>query len=100
MNDSRPLPQIMSLDEIMEEANEYRKLMDRAFIFDANLNTLQINAGGSYEVDLDRIQNSADLLSWVRHLLEKEWMDQCLLAEFIDRVEKIKGWRGSECRMN
>jgi hypothetical protein len=100
MNDPRPFPPMMSLEEIMQEADEHSKLMDRSFIFDADLNTLCIRTDGLYEVDLDRIQDTADLLSWVRHLLEKVWMNEYLMAEFIDRVEKIKGWRTSQGRMS
>jgi hypothetical protein len=46
-----------------------------------------------YEVDLDRVGDEAKLLSWVRHIGPKTWMDKKLLLAFIERVYAIKGWK-------
>jgi hypothetical protein len=100
MNDEESPLVFMSLDEVIEEANAHRAEMDRVFAYDPELNVLIIGTEGGYEVDLDRIKGHADLLAWVRHLLEKAWMNEYLVIEFIDRVEKIKRWPLSRMRMN
>ena len=84
----------MDWGDIMECAEKGRARMDLIFRHDSegNILNLHVDAGRPYPIELDRIQTPADLLGWTRHLCEKAWMDNVLLAELVDRVAKIKGW--------
>ena len=86
------LPPIMDWGDIMECAEKGRARMDSIFRHDSDRNTMTLHAAYPYEIELDRIQTPADLLGWTRHLCEKAWMDNVLLAELVDRVAEIKGW--------
>jgi hypothetical protein len=86
------LPPIMDWGDIMEFVEKEKARMDSIFRHDSERNTMTLHAAYPYEIELDRIQTPADLLGWTRHLCEKAWMDNVLLAEFVDRVAKIKGW--------
>jgi hypothetical protein len=44
-----------------------------------------------YAIDSHRIQTKSQLLRWVRHLLDKAWMDTDSLSEFIDVTAKVQG---------
>jgi hypothetical protein len=51
---------------------------DRRFIYDRQNQTITLCFLYAYEVDLDRINNPEDLLSWVTHLCGKR-LDGCHL---------------------
>jgi hypothetical protein len=36
-----------------------------------------------YEIDLDTINTSTDILAWIRHLIGKNWVDNYILKEFL-----------------
>ena len=86
------LPPIMDWGDIMEFVEKEKARMDSIFRHDSEGNMLTLLVDYPYEIELDRIQTPADLLGWTRHLCEKAWMDNVLLAEFVDRVAEIKGW--------
>jgi hypothetical protein len=44
-----------------------------------------------YAIDGYRIQTKSQLLWWVRHLLDKVWMDTDSLSELIDVSAKVQG---------
>ena len=46
-------------------------------------NVLHLRLMYDYEVDLDRIKTSANLLNWVAHLAEKTWMSNDAIRRFI-----------------
>jgi len=88
------LPPIMDWDDLMDCAEKEEARMDSIFRHDSegNMLNLHVDAGDPYPIELDRIQTPADLLECTRHLCEKAWMDNVLLAELVDRVAKIKDW--------
>ncbi|OQB37225.1 MAG: hypothetical protein BWY09_01668 [Candidatus Hydrogenedentes bacterium ADurb.Bin179] len=70
---------------------EHQALL-RAFVYDAEGNTLTLHIRYPYEVDLDTIQTHSDLLGRIHHLSMKAWMTNVHLHFFIQRVCEIKGW--------
>ena len=46
----------------------------------------------SYYIDLDEINDKADLLEWIYHLLGKNWININMLDDFIQQSCKIKKW--------
>lgn len=48
--------------------------------------------GRWYPIEMDRIQSPERLLGWVVHLGRVKAVDGKVLAEFIERVSKEKGW--------
>ncbi len=48
---------------------------------------------GWYPIDKCRIKNEADLLHWIFHLGDKNWMTKERLLWFAERVCKDKGFR-------
>lgn len=61
--------------------------------FNRRNNTCTLLYRYPYEIDLDRITTPSDLLSWLLHLCEKNWMNTERLSEFAERVADFKGWR-------
>ena len=79
-------------NSISKLEEHYRK-MDAAFEHDDKLGYITIKVAYPYHIELARIANKANLLEWALHLCHKTWMDTEHLAEFIERVCKIKGWK-------
>ena len=46
-----------------------------------------------YPIDLNRIQTHDDLLDWVCHLSDKDWITTEYIQHFIEQVRAAKGWR-------
>ncbi|SRR5579885_1088502 len=44
-----------------------------------------------YEIDLDRVNNETELLSWAYHLAGKPWMDCSRLKHVIRAIAEAKG---------
>jgi hypothetical protein len=59
--------------------------------------TLLLRFAYDYQVDLDRIKNERDLLSWALHLCEKTWMTTECLNRFIKAVPAIKRFKVHCC---
>ena len=66
--------------------------MDATFEHDDKLGCITINIRYPYHIPLSRLSSKSDLLDWVLHLCEKNWMNMEYIAEFIEYVSKIKGW--------
>ena len=86
------LPPLLSWADMEEGYRVHREKMDEAFEHDPDRDVLILKVEHPYEVDLEEILTSMDLLCWVRHLCEKGWMDTTYIWEFIQRVVAIKGW--------
>jgi hypothetical protein len=50
------------------------------------------NEATAYEIDLDRIKEPLDLVSWVLQLCEKSWMDNQRIEIFCLVVASHKNW--------
>lgn len=83
---------LISVADIDKEVEEYEKQMDAVFVYDPQYGCIILNIAYPYEIELERIKDSNDLIHWIHHLCEKTWMDTDYLSEFIERVYKIKGW--------
>lgn len=59
--------------------------------FDERTNEVVFDAM-NYGVDLDEINEPADLLSWVIHLGRKNWVSAEQLAEMVRFIARQKGW--------
>ena len=46
--------------------------------------------GYDYNIELSRLKTERDLLSWVLHLTEKNWMDSRRLMYFIANVARVQ----------
>jgi hypothetical protein len=66
---------------------------DAKIVIDPDNETVTLNFAYPYEIDLDRIQTVGDLLRWVLHLSEKDWMTAERLNYFITKVGKHKGFK-------
>lgn len=65
------------------------------FEFDEQHQSYDIYWGGyEYVIELDRIRTPLELLSWVHHLLEKEWelTTPRRIGELIEDVSHRLGW--------
>ena len=62
------------------------------FAYNKKLNTLTINVVYPYEVDLDSITTKTDLIGWIHHLAQKNWVNGAHIARFIEHVCTIKQW--------
>ena len=51
-----------------------------------NAETIIFPAYPRYEIDMARIKDAIDVLSWAHHLLGKSWATNDMVAEFIKRV--------------
>src|ERR1035441_5484017 len=59
---------------------------DPRIIVDLENNTITLHYRYPYEIDLDRVKSHKDLVSWMVHLCEKNWMNTMILREFAERV--------------
>lgn len=70
--------------------------MNKVFIYHNKTNELELKVYGEYEdgyfIDLDEINDKADLLEWIYHLIGKNWININMLDDFIQQVCKIKKW--------
>lgn len=66
---------------------------DPRIVVNPENNTITLCYRYPYEIDMDRIKSKSDLLSWMVHLCEKNWIDTMILREFAERVGELKGWR-------
>lgn len=80
----------MSLTDLAESYDEYKKKMDGIVRYHKGNQTIVINLAYPYEIDLDRIETPCQLLGWVHHLSEKNWMTTIVLHWFIEKVSEIK----------
>ena len=68
---------------------------DKGFTFDADRKWLTIKWGGyDYEIEMSRIKTPTQLLGWVSHLGEKEWLncEPWKIARLVELVAREKGW--------
>jgi len=84
---------ILSLSDLDRLGEEYDRKMDAVFEHDAAQGYLTIKIAYPYHIELARIRSKAALLDWTLHLCHKTWMNTEYLAEFVERVYKIKGWK-------
>jgi len=59
-------------------------------VYLTNVEVLMVRFSYNYEVDLDRVHNERDLLSWTLHFTTKTWMTTRRLHYFIEAVASIK----------
>lgn len=76
-----------------EEERRHRDRLDKQLKYHRESNIIEINVVYYYEVDLDRIKTTENLLGWVEHLCAKNWMTTELMREFVLLVCEIKGWK-------
>jgi hypothetical protein len=90
--------EIVNGEDICKMVEDHERLMDKTFTYVKSNNTLNIRVVDyPYEVDLDQINSERDLLAWVLHLAEKNWMTTTVLREFAVRVAGIKGFNIYGC---
>lgn len=46
-----------------------------------------------YDIAINRIQNPEDLIAWLIHISEKNWVHKEMLRDFILTVCNEKGWK-------
>jgi hypothetical protein len=55
-----------------------------------------------YFIDLDRLKDDSEILHWVKHLCQKNWMTTSKLQQFISNIEQynktLKESEEVECR--
>lgn len=61
-------------------------------VIDEQNETITLNFSYPYEIDLDRIKTRADLLHWVAHLCEKNWMNTWRIRKFMEHVSDYRCW--------
>lgn len=52
--------------------------------YDKDLDCIIINTAYHYAISMDRIKNKDDILEWVRHLSNKNWVTIKIIGIFID----------------
>ena len=88
----KPVLEVMTMGELQKASAAINKKLAKQIVIDAKNATCTINIAYPYEVDLDRIKDERDLLTWALHLTEKSWMKTKHLAFFIKAVAKYKGF--------
>jgi hypothetical protein len=77
--------------EISKQIDDLYK--NEILIYDKSVDVLEIRLHDyPYEVDLEQVLNQHDLVVWIHHLTEKNWVDCDLINAFIERVYEIKKW--------
>lgn len=49
--------------------------------------------GFEYDIGINRIKNEADLIAWIVHITEKDWVHSEMVREFVLTVCGQKGWK-------
>jgi hypothetical protein len=84
-------PPIMSLADLKLAADEFEAYYAQRLVYHPENQTLELRFGYPYEVDLDEINTAEQLLGWVIHLTEKDWLNTTDLRMFAERVAELKG---------
>jgi hypothetical protein len=82
----RPIFQSRSLEELLNEPPEKKPRHPNVKYNSENL-TIEITAKYFYEVDLEGIRDSAELMDWYWHLQEKGWFTIEMWAAFVSELE-------------
>ena len=82
----------MDVADMIKSGEEHQREMYKAFEYDKTLNVLTLKIAYPYHIQLSRIKSKSDLLGWVVHLCEKEWMTAEFVYEFVTRVCRKKKW--------
>ena len=82
------LPPLLDAADELVKVKEDEKKLKRFFSDDENGITLD---NGNYFIAWNRIRTKGQLLNWVLHLCEKEWMDSDKIACFIVTVSRHFG---------
>lgn len=45
-----------------------------------------------YDIALDRLETPTQLLGWVHHLADKNWMDLQRMQYFVEQISRMRGW--------
>ncbi len=53
--------------------------------------TLHDDNGSCYDIAIDRVSSEKDILSWVLHLGEKNWVSKSMIVKFIEIGMRING---------
>jgi hypothetical protein len=48
--------------------------------------------GSDYDIALDRLMTPVQLLGWIHHLAEKDWMNLMRMQYFVEQVSSLRGW--------
>ena len=46
-----------------------------------------------YWIELSKIKTRRDLIQWIHHLLEKQWVTTPMIRQFIEQVCKYRNWK-------
>jgi hypothetical protein len=79
-----PLPRAQTLGELMDESLLRQAVLAREIVVEDQCFVFKCAA--DYWISFDRIDTAPKLLSWVRHLMEKNWMTPERMKFFIDLV--------------
>lgn len=92
---------MMGSKKIFEEFQEHQEMLSRKLQVKEGhivLNPMPCDSLAEYSIALDSCDTSAKLLGWIRHLLEKTWLEMDMLDRFIAEAcdkNKIKIQRGA-----
>ena len=68
----------------------------RVWVFDPEALTLTHRKEG-YEVDLEELNSSAEMLDWIVQIAKKTWVDASTLAEFVWALDEIFDIQANVC---
>lgn len=85
----KPLPKIVNLSELEKESQSVEETVRQKV--KVARNGILFSWQG-YWIELNRIKDKDDLIEWISHLLEKDWVDSRMLARFIKLVCEQKNW--------
>lgn len=90
-------PEVVSVtDELLvENRKSMQKFKDSVLKYSERDDTISLNTGSAgfwYPVPLSRVATPRDLVSWVYHLAEKDWVSTDLLRCFMEEVCRHKNW--------
>ncbi len=79
--------------QALAQAKANTATLQKQFAYDRKYDTLTINvAGFPYEIPMDEIRTHHDLIGWVRHMSEKNWITTEHIRNLIECVCAIKNW--------
>ncbi len=84
---------VMTGTQALAQTKADTATLQKQFVCDRKYDTLTINvAGFPYEIPMDEIRTHHDLIGWIHHLAQKNWMNGAHIARFIENVCAIKNW--------
>lgn len=95
--DRKSLPNIpvYNISQLLKSWEWHREKMKRCLSVEENyvvLRDWREESGFTYDIEWDRLKTPLELLGWVSHLSQKNWLCLIQLGRFVDLVASRNKW--------